>query len=283
MNRPLPILGLAIPSLNHGRFLSQTLESVFIQRNVDLKLAFCDGGSRDQTLSILIPYRNRFTFFRSKPDRGQAAAINEGISQLKDTTYVGWLNSDDLLLPDGLSAMASLLEDHPEYIAVFGRAYIIDEKGEIVGEYPTKPFCKKSFAVKCTICQPASLTRHSAWDKVGGLDESIQTSLDYDLWWRLSNIGKIGYLEQFVACSRDHAQTKSRTLRKKVNEEAISILLRHRGMVPRNWCMANILEGLEEGQDLPVWERRWEAIKRYVQINRWKALYPQNWLISNRK
>ena len=215
----------------------------------------------------------------SEPDRGQAAAINKGVSLVASTSYVGWLNADDLLLPHGLTSMASFLNHHPECISVFAKAYIIDEEGRRIGHYPTRAFNKKEFAVHCTISQPASLIRRWAWDAVGGLDESIETCMDYDLWWRLSKIGKIGYLEQFVACSRDHARSKTRTQRVRVNEEAISILLRHWGMVPRNWCMANILEGLVDCRQNTHLGRRWEAVKRYILINRWKALLPQNWIL----
>jgi len=273
-------VGLAIPSLNQGVFLEEAIKSLLAQTGVNLRIALVDGGSTDRTCEILSPWRGRFDYFRLSPDNGQAAAINEGISHLGKTDYVGWLNADDLLLPDGLRRMASFLELHPEYVAVYGKAYIIDEKGKKIDEYPTEPFSQKSLALNCMICQPASLIRRSTWNEVGGLNESFQTCLDYDLWWQLSKIGQIGYFEEFVACSRDHSQSKTRRLRKKVNDEAVTILLRHWGMVPRNWCMANILEGLEDDRSLSIWERRWEAIKRYVQINGWKALWPQNWLLK---
>jgi GT2 family glycosyltransferase len=255
------------------------INSLIAQTGVNLQVALVDGGSTDQTSEILPLYRGKFHYFRTCPDNGQAAAINEGVSHLKNTAYVGWLNADDLLLPNGLELMASFLDHHPEYIAVFGKAHIIDEGGKIIGEYPTKPFNKKTFAMGCTISQPASLIRRSAWNAVGGVDESIQTCMDYDLWWRLSKIGPIGYLEEFVACTRDHPQSKTRTQRKIVNDEAISILLRHYGMVPRNWCMANILEGIDGDWKFGL-SRRSQAIRRYFQINRWRALLPRNWLLQ---
>jgi hypothetical protein len=278
-----PSVAIVIPSLNQGAFLEDAIKSLMGQAGVDLQVALTDGGSTDQTRGIMSLYKDKFDYFRSFPDNGQGAAVNEGVSHLKSAAYVGWLNADDVMLPDGLWAMSSFLDHHPEYIAVFGKALIIDEKGRITGEYPTKPFNKRAFAVYCTICQPASLIRRSAWDEVGGLDESIQTCMDYDLWWRLSKIGQIGYIEQCVAHARDHSQTKTRTLRKKVNEEAISILLRHWGMVPKNWCMANILEGLEENGDQSRFFRKCRAYKAYVQINGWKALLPQNWLLTDPK
>jgi hypothetical protein len=183
-------------------------------------------------------------------------------------------------LPNGLTRMAHFLDQNPVCVAVFGKAHIIDDTGKILGIYPTRPFRKKRFAVQCTICQPASLIRRSTWEAIGGLDESIQTCLDYDLWWRLSKVGSIGYLDEFVACTRDHSLSKTRTQRKIVNEEAISILLRHWGMVPKNWCMANILEGLEPLNGQTSFSRRVAALKRYLRINRWKSLLPGNWFFS---
>jgi glycosyltransferase involved in cell wall biosynthesis len=265
------------PSLNQGMFIEQAIRSVLSQDYPAIKYMVVDGGSTDNTIEVLRKYSDKITW-TSQPDGGQSVAINKGVSLVASTSYVGWLNADDLLLPHGLALMACFLNHHPECISVFAKAYIIDEEGKRIGQYPTKPFNKKEFAVHCTISQPASLIRRWAWDAVGGLDESIETCMDYDLWWRLSEIGKIGYLEQFAACSRDHARSKTRTQRVKVNEEAISILLRHWGMVPRNWCMANILEGLVEGPKNTHLGRRWEAVKQYVLINRWKSLLPRNWL-----
>lgn len=270
---------MVIPSLNQAQFLEDAIKSLFNQKGVNLQIALVDGGSTDQTREILSLYEDKCNYLRSSPDHGQAAAINEGISRLANAPYVGWLNADDLVLPDELRAMAYFLDHHPEYVAVFGKAHIIDEKGKIIGDYPTRAFNKKTFAINCTICQPASLIRGWAWNELGGLDESIQTCLDYDLWWRLSKIGRIGYLEQFVACTRDHSRSKTRMQRKTVNDEAVSILLRHWGMVPKNWCMANILEGLVDCHKNTRLGRRWEATKRYLQINRWRALLPQNWLL----
>jgi glycosyltransferase involved in cell wall biosynthesis len=274
---PRPV-ALITPSLNQGMFIEEAIRSVLSQDYPAIEYSVVDGGSTDHTIEVLRKYSDKITWI-SEPDRGQAAAINKGVGWGTKTSYVSWLNADDLLLPDGLGSMVSFLDHHPEYIAVFGESYVINEKGEKTGEYPTQPFNKKVFAVHCTISQPASLIRRWAWDAVGGLDESIDTCIDYDLWWRLSEIGRMGYLRQFVACSRDHAQSKTRMLRKKVNEEAISILLRHWGMVPRNWCMANILEGLVDCRPKTSLGRGWEAVKRYVLINRWKALLPQNWLL----
>jgi len=270
-------IGLVIPSYNQGEFMGRALMSALSQDTISLELAVCDGGSTDATLAVVEQYGDRLAYFRSHSDRGQASAVNEGISHLPDTQFVGWLNADDVLLPSGLKVMAAELRRNSELVAVYGRAYVIDEHDNIVGTYPTKSLSARRLAIHCPICQPASLIRRSAWDDLGGLDESLRTCMDYEFWWRLMKRGKIGFVKEFVACTRDHPYTKTRSLRKTVHDEAVAVLLRHRGMVPRNWCMANILEGLEVPPlSGPV--RLWRALRHYVEINGAKALLPQNWL-----
>ena len=99
------------------------------------------------------------------------------------------------------------------------------------------------------ISQPATLVRRTAWEKVGGLDESLHMAMDYDLWWRLFRSGgPLGYVETDVALNREHSATKTRTNRRKHYEEAVSIVRRHYGRVPVKWWLA---------WPVSVWLRAW--------------------------
>jgi hypothetical protein len=73
---------------------------------------------------------------------------------------------------------------------------------------------------------------------VAGLDEALHMCLDYDLWWRLSNLGPIGFIDTVLACSRDHEATKTRTGQERLYEEAFQVLRRHLGYVPWRWCVS---------------------------------------------
>ena len=230
-------IGIAVPSLNQGRFLGQALDSLLAQ-DADVQIAVLDGGSRDNSAEVIQRYEGRLAYWRAAPDRGQAAAINEGIARLAGASHVGWLNADDTFLPDALSKLSTYLDQHPECVAVFGRAHVIDESGRVVGEFPTCVFTRGHLARGSIICQPASLVRRSIWDTVGGLDESLHMCMDYDLWWRLSAIGPIGFIEEIVACSRDHETTKTRRHKDLLYAEAFRVVRRHLGYVPWRWCLS---------------------------------------------
>ena len=228
-------VAIAVPSRDHGRFLPAALESLFTQEAVGVAVAVLDAGSRDDTGAVLRRYEPRLAYWRSAPDDGQAAAINEGIARLGASDYVGWLNADDVLLPGALSALAAYLDAHPECVAVHGQAHIIAETGRVVGDFPSRPFARRSLARTSIICQPASLVRRAAWNAVGGVDATLHMCMDYDLWWRLSARGAIGFVRRFVACSRDHEDTKTRAAQDRMYHEAFAILRRHLGYVPWRW------------------------------------------------
>jgi GT2 family glycosyltransferase len=231
-------VAIAVPSLDQGRFLPDALDSLLAQTSVGLAVAVMDGGSRDGSLAVIRRYEDRLGYWRSMPDRGQGAAINEGIARLPGTDYVGWLNADDVLLPGALQRMGSYLNTHPECAAVYGEAHIIDDGGRIVGQFPTRPFERRALARTSIICQPASLIRRRAWEAAGGVDESLHMCLDYDLWWRLSRMGPIGFLPEPLACSRDHDATKTRAHQDRLYDEAFAVLRRHLGYVPWRWCLS---------------------------------------------
>ncbi|BBB91631.1 MAG TPA: glycosyltransferase family 2 protein [Methylomusa anaerophila] len=236
-----PAIALAVPSLNQGKFLRSCLDSILAQQGVRFKIALMDGGSTDETRKIIAEYSPRLAYWRSRPDNGQAAAINEGIAALGACDYVGWLNSDDILLPDALRKMAKLLADRPQAGAVYAQGLIIDEDGRKQADYPTQVFNKARFAKNCFICQPATLIRKTAWDAVGGLDVEFHMCMDYDLWWRLLAQGTLEYLAEYTACSRDYATTKTRTAQLANVREAQKLLHRHCGQVPANWILEEVV------------------------------------------
>jgi hypothetical protein len=152
-----PIVTLVVPSLNQGRFLDAALASIFSQ-DISIEVMLADGGSSDDTMAVIEKWQDRLSWWRSSPDAGQAAAINEAMLRGK-APFVGWLNSDDLLLPGGLAAMLDALRANPSAPAVYGRCHIINASGNITGEYHTSAFSERQLARRCFISQPASLIR----------------------------------------------------------------------------------------------------------------------------
>jgi len=231
-----PLVTIAVPSFNQGRFLDDALTSIYNQ-NLPVEVFVLDGGSTDCTLEVMEKWKPRLTGWRSGADAGQAAAINEGIA-LGSAPYVCWLNSDDYFTEGGLDALVAALarSDAP---AAYGQCQnVVQKSGK---SYPVwvEEFNVDRLAVRCIISQPATLVRRSAWEAVGGVDPKLHMVMDYDLWWRLFEFGgPLLHIDTLVAVNREHEGTKTKTLRRRHYSEAMTIVRKHYGRVPWKWWLA---------------------------------------------
>ncbi|MBK1719770.1 glycosyltransferase family 2 protein [Thiocystis violacea] len=232
-----PLVTIAVPSLNQGRYLDEALASIFRQE-LPVEVFVLDGGSTDGSIEIIERWSDRLAGWRSRPDEGQSAAINEGIAQGR-APFVGWLNSDDWLLPGALETLQRALRDAPAAPAAYGCAWNHDEATGTRRPAWTRPFSERLFANLCFISQPATLIRRAAWESVGGLDPGLRMAMDYDLWWRLhKSCGPLEFVEAHVAVNREHGQTKTQSQRHLHYREAIDVVRRHHGRVPLKWWLA---------------------------------------------
>jgi glycosyltransferase involved in cell wall biosynthesis len=233
----LPLVTIAVPSFNQGRFLDQALASIFAQ-DVPVEVFVVDGGSTDDSLAVIRRWQPRLAGWRSHADAGQAAAINEGIAR-GGAPYVAWLNSDDYLLPGALATLVEALACRPSVPVAYGRAWHANAAGEHKGAVWVRPFSERWLANACFICQPATLIRRSAWEAVDGVDARLSMAMDYDLWWRLyRRFGPLQMVDQAVAVNREHADTKTHTRRRDHYREAMAVVRRHYGRVPIKWWLA---------------------------------------------
>ena len=234
-----PRVFVVTPSLNQAPYLRATIDSVLAQDYPHLDYFVADGGSTDGSLDILRGYGERLRWV-SAPDGGQAAAVADAWAS-SDAEIVAWLNSDDLYLPRAVSRAVAHLEAHPGVGMVYGRAWFVDELGEKLREYPTRPFDAERLRTECFVCQPATFLRRRVFEHVGLPDRELRYCMDYDLWIRLSQRFEMSYLDELLACSRVHEETKSQRELSAMFGEIVRVTERRYGIAPRNWAVARMI------------------------------------------
>jgi GT2 family glycosyltransferase len=161
--------------------------------------------------------------------RGLPGAINLGISCLPDSVeYVNWLGDDDKLSARSLLESASALDSSPQAPMVFGSCDYIDQHGKLIWKNNSGPWAVPLLRVgPDLIPQPGALFRRSAFNEVGGLNDSYSWAFDFDLFLKLARMGKPVFLNKTLASFRWHPESLSVEQRKQSVEEASIVRVSH--------------------------------------------------------
>ena len=207
---PPPKLSIVTPSFEQGRFLARTLYSVISQRYPDLEYVVQDGASTDGTREVLKRFGPLLTRWTSEPDEGQADAINRGFAYTSGE-IMGWLNSDDLLLPGSLVYVARYFTEHPEVEVVYGHRVLIDETDNQIGAWTLPAHDDLALTLADYVPQETLFWRRRVWDAAGARgDPSFRYALDWELLLRFREAGaKMVRLPRYIGAFRVHDQQKS--------------------------------------------------------------------------
>jgi glycosyltransferase involved in cell wall biosynthesis len=229
-----PLVSVVTPSFQQARFLGACIESVLNQDYSRIDYLVRDGGSTDGSVEVLQGFSDRLRW-RSKSDGGQANGINQGLREAKGE-IVGYLNSDDVLLPGSVAAAVRVFAERPDVDVVYGRASLIDEAGRVLRPFPTQPFDREIFIQHCFISQPAAFWRRSLHERFGYFSSEFDHTLDYEFWIRVMCGGaKFLHVDEEWSYAREHAQAKSQRLRGEIFRQIRDLQIRHLGYCGRNW------------------------------------------------
>ncbi|MCO6432103.1 MAG: glycosyltransferase [Deltaproteobacteria bacterium] len=209
---PQPRITIVTPSFNQGQYLEDTLVSVLNQNYPNLEYIVIDGGSSDNSVDIIRTYSHRLAWWTSEKDQGQSDALNKGFAKATGEIF-GWINSDDLLLPDALHRVALQYQKSPQHL-VIGDTILFSS-------HPPFEILQRQFGVtfenmvmnwigrRMTWCQPGTFFPAQAFRNVGGLDSSLRYVFDRDLMCRLLKDSAVAYVREPIAKFRLHGESKT--------------------------------------------------------------------------
>ncbi len=210
MNEPL--ISIITPSYNQGKYIEETILSVINQTYRNIEYIIMDGCSTDETREVLEKYKdnNNIKIYIEK-DKGQTDAINKGFKMAKGE-LVGWINSDDKLKPDCIQNIVEEYYKNKSASIFYGSIDFIDENGR---KMKSKEIHEVDYNyllnVNPDINQIGSFYNTEYVRNIGYLNETINFTMDYDLWLKLLKINKGIKLNKILGEFRMQSASKTMT------------------------------------------------------------------------
>ncbi len=207
-----PTISVIVPSFNQCRFLERTLVSILNQDYANLELIIIDGGSTDETLSVIKKYEKFIAYWVSEPDNGQSHALNKGLAKATGDIFA-WQNSDDLYLPGAFSIVAAAFRTHSDITACYGNWISIDENDrEIDRHYALLPRLPHAPYENMDVYNQSMFWRMDVCRACGGFDETLHCLMDADFIIRtLQHAGPERFyrVDAFLGAFRWHSDQKT--------------------------------------------------------------------------
>lgn len=216
----LPKISIVTPSFNQAAFIEWTVRSVLMQRYPNLEYILMDGGSTDGTQEVLEPYRDRFAHYESARDKGQSDAIHRGFNHATGE-IMAYLNSDDMLAPGALQFVARYFAEHPEVDALYSHRCTVDENNKVLYYWILPPHDDWYISRWDIIPQETCFWRRSLFEESGNIDPEFRFAMDYDLFVRFMQHGKMVRVNRFLGAFRKHEAAKTSQFLETIGTEEI--------------------------------------------------------------
>lgn len=213
-----PLVSMMIPSFNHGQYVQACIESIIAQDYANIELIIIDDGSTDdsvQKIESMVPAcMARFARFefRSRPNKGLAATINEALEWSRGK-YFAAIASDDILYANKTSSLLSHIDREENVAGVFSGCEFIDQAGSVVGRMsplPAHHTFDDVITQKHVIVAPSQLLRLKLVKEVGCYPVGLYIE-DWYMWLALTKGGyKLKVVPGILVQYRQHESNISK-------------------------------------------------------------------------
>ncbi len=186
-------LSVVIPAFNAAKTIRSAVRSTLSQTVPVLEVIVVDDGSTDATAEVVSGIDDSRVQLVSQANGGPSAARNAGIAEARGE-WVAFLDSDDLWLPRYVETATAALAAAPNPGFAYTDAYVFDagrgqvKQGSAMDALDPPPADRASFLaalLRRNFVFTSATVPARVLSAVGGYDESLPLSEEYDLWLRI--------------------------------------------------------------------------------------------------
>ncbi|HDR1051612.1 acetylgalactosaminyl-proteoglycan 3-beta-glucuronosyltransferase [Pasteurella multocida] len=193
----IPLVSIYIPAYNCANYIQRCVDSALNQTVVDLEVCICNDGSTDNTLEVInkLYGNNPRVRIMSKPNGGIASASNAAVSFAKGY-YIGQLDSDDYLEPDAVELCLKEFLKDKTLACVYTTNRNVNPDGSLIANGYNWPEFSREKLTTAMIAHHFRMFTIRAWHLTDGFNENIENAVDYDMFLKLSEVGKFKHLNK---------------------------------------------------------------------------------------
>lgn len=204
-----PKVSVVITTYNRASFLEEAIISVLNQTYKDFELLILDNSSSDNTEDVVKKFKDRRIVYVRHEPMNISKARNLGIRKSRGE-FVGFLDDDDEWLPPKLSSQLRLFDRLSSKMGmVYGGFLRVGSDGKVYEIF--KPSLRGDIFERY-LCNLDPLTgsasnpliRREVFDAVGGYDENLKTSEDWEFYLRLARKYGVDFVSEPVVKIRRH-------------------------------------------------------------------------------
>ncbi len=198
-----------MPVYNCESFVAEAVKSILTQTLTDFELIIIDDHSTDGTCGIIDGFQDpRIVFIKKQENSGLINSLNLGLSISKGQ-FIARMDGDDISHATRLEKQVDFLSEHPD-IAICGTWYQLMDSNEIVKNPEVNESIKIAFLDYCALGHPTVMFRKDfiTFHKLD-YNPDFFAAEDYDLWIRISALGKLANLPEVLLSYRSHAEQVS--------------------------------------------------------------------------
>lgn len=214
-----PKISIIIPVFNGSNYLSEAIDSAINQTYKNIEIIVVNDGSddNDATEKISLSYGNKIKYLKKK-NGGVASALNLGIENMEGE-YFSWLSHDDLYETTKVEKQINILSTLKDPKTVICCRYkVVDKNLKYIQENsfgkekdkliePAVKYLLKGYVHGCCL-----LIHKEHFERVGTFNESLKTTQDFDLWFRMLRGKSIYFNNDIGVISRSHDEQDSKKL-----------------------------------------------------------------------
>lgn len=194
-------ISLITVTYNSAKTVTDTINSVLMQKYKNYEYIIVDGGSQDNTIDIIKNFESKFNGkmrWISERDKGIYDAMNKGI-RMSTGDIVGIINSDDFYYRDDIFQIINdSFNKNPEAQAIYGDVRFVrpENLNHTIRYYSSKRFKPYKFRLGFMPAHPSFFTYKENFEKYGYYKYDYYIAADFELLTRFlySNNLKTKYI-----------------------------------------------------------------------------------------